>query len=75
MKRVMIVNKADIVKDMRGLTGSGFITRIELAKYMGTNSPKSVDRYLTELERIDNKYYFIPDVAESILSRRGCRNG
>lgn len=67
------MNKADLIKDIRGSTGSGFITRIGLARYMGASSPKSVDRYLVDLERVDGKYYFIPDVAESIIIHKGLR--
>ena len=64
------MNKQEIVRTFRSITGAVFITRKQLADLMGMKDPHGVDRYLKGLERIDNKYYFIPDVAEVLISRR-----
>lgn len=61
------MTKTELVKSMQAHTGSGFITRIQLAGYMGYKNPTSVAKYLHGLERVDKKY-FIPDVADSILT-------
>lgn len=68
------MNKSELVKDMKSATGSGFITRIELARYMGFSCPKGVDKYLQPLQRVDDKRYFIGDVADAILMHGGYRN-
>lgn len=36
---------------------------------MGVKDPKNVDKYLFGLERVDEKYYFIPDVASALKER------
>ena len=68
------MTKKDLVADMKKhVDGASFITLTGLQKYMGVRSHHSVDRYITGLERINNRYYFIPDVADSILSSGGVR--
>lgn len=58
--------KSEIVKDMKSfMKGASFITRLDLARYMGYGSPKSVDRYIRGLEKVGGAY-FIPEVAENI---------
>ena len=64
--------KSEIAKDMKSATGSSFITRSELKKYMGCKDIKTVDKYLEGLERVSGKYYFIPDVAESLKRHATC---
>ncbi len=63
------MNKSELVRDMKSYCGSAFITKQKLAAYMGIKDPHGVSRYLYDLERIDGKYYFIPDVAEVLKSR------
>jgi hypothetical protein len=46
----------------KSVDGASFITRIELARFLGYKDPHYVDRYLHGLPRI-NKKYFIGDVA------------
>lgn len=60
------MTKTELVKSMQSYVGSSFITRIQLAGYMGYKNPSSVAKYLYGLERIDKKY-FIPDVADQLL--------
>ena len=61
------MNAKKIETDIKQFVGGGFITRQQLARYMGRRDPHSVDRYLVDLERVNGKYYFIPDVAETLI--------
>lgn len=65
------MTKAELTADIRRACGGGFITRKQLAEYFGRACPKSIDKYLDGLDRINGKYYFAGDVAESILKYRG----
>lgn len=62
------MTKTELTKAMQGFAGSSFITRAQLANFMGYKNPVSVDRYLYSLERIDSKY-FIPDVAGELMQK------
>lgn len=58
--------KASLSEDGEPVKGAPqFITRMQLAEYMGYRDPHSVDKFLSGLERIA-KLYFIPDVVEKI---------
>lgn len=58
----------DIERDMRAsVSGAGFISKGELARYLGQKNPDRVKEYLQDAFRLPNtKKYFIPDVAQSI---------
>lgn len=61
------MNKREIAKEMQKACGGAmFITRQQLAGFLGRKKPDSVDRYLVGLERID-KMYYIPDVVENLM--------
>lgn len=60
------MNKAELVKDLKSYANSGFITRKKFADYMGVSDAHNVDKYLSGLDRVNGKYYFIPDVAENL---------
>ena len=62
------MTKKEIIDDLKRYTGSGFVTRKELAAYMGYRSVASVDAFIAGLPRID-KRYFIPDVAELMIMK------
>lgn len=48
-----------------------FITETQLAACMGMKSASYVKKtFLSGLECVDGKYYFIPDVAAVLISRR-----
>lgn len=64
------MTKTEIAADLKKYCGGSFITRTELAKFMGYASPKRVDRFLDGLDRISGTRYFIGDVAERILMYR-----
>ncbi len=63
------MNKQELVKDLKNYAGSSFLTRQNFAKYMGIKNPQNIDKYLRGLERVDGKYYFIPDIAEALKAR------
>lgn len=62
------MNKSELVKDIKAFTGSGLITRKQLADYCGKRDPHGVDRFLYGLVPIDKRYYFIPDVVDSLMN-------
>ena len=66
------MNKQEIVRRLEQTTQTqGFITASQFARFMGrTNISKCKDKYLAELERVDGKYYFIPDVAAVLMKHR-----
>lgn len=65
------MTKQELTADLRRCCGgASFITRTELAKYLGYSCPKRVDRYLQGLERVSKTKYFIPDVSESLIRYR-----
>lgn len=63
------MNKRELEADMRRFVGNdgGFITISGIANYIGVKSHHSVDKYVNGLERINGKYYFIPDVADQMM--------
>ena len=65
------MTKTELSNDLRRHGGgSGFITRKQLADYFGVSEPRAIDKYLDGLEKVSNKYYFISDVSEKILTFR-----
>ena len=69
------MNKRELEADMRRFVGNdgGFITISGIANYIGVKSHHSVDKYVIGLDRINGKYYFIPDVADSMLKLGGVK--
>jgi hypothetical protein len=63
------MDKRELVSDMRRYCGGSFITRKKLADYMGVKDPKNIDKYIRGLERVEGKYYFVPDVASSLKGK------
>lgn len=65
------MTKQELTADLRrNCNGASFITRTELASYLGYSCPKRVDKYLQGLERVSKTRYFIPDVAAKVISYR-----
>lgn len=61
------MKRSDLISDMKQYVGGGgFITRQGLANYLGIKDPHSIDRHLNGLERVNRKYYFIPDVVDAL---------
>lgn len=63
------MDRAELIRDMKQFSKSSFITKKKLADYMDISDPQYVQKYVADLERVDNKYYFIPDVASVMKSR------
>lgn len=71
---LMVMTKRELIADMKqSVGGGGFITLSGLQKYIGVKHHHSVDKYVNGLERINGKYYFIPDVADSMLRTGGVK--
>lgn len=45
----------------------------DLLKYLGVKSRHTVEKYIYGLERINNRYYFVLDVADSMLRTGGVK--
>lgn len=69
------MTKKELETDMRRFVGNdgGFITISGIANYLGVRSHHSVDKYVIGLDRLNGKYYFIPDVADSMLRLGGVK--
>ena len=70
----MVMTKKELVADMKhAVNGSSFINRTDLMKYLGVGSHHTVEKYLHGLERLNNRYYFVPDVAEQMIRLGGVK--
>lgn len=69
------MNKKELINDMKQYCGAGFISKTQLASYMGYKSSNSVTPYLHGLLSIDRRY-FIPEVADRLLlHKKGAKDG
>lgn len=70
------MKRQEIIRTMEKVSGSqGFITSTQFAKVMGVKTADHVKKkYLTGLECIEGKYYFIPDVVTKIMNDRSVSN-
>ena len=59
------MTKTELEKDMKKAVGSSFISKTELASYLGYKKADSVQSIVKGLTRL-NKKYFVPEVAERI---------
>lgn len=64
------MTKNELTTELKRFCGGAFITRQQLAIFMGYSSPKRVDRFLQGLDRISGTRFFVPDVAERIIQFR-----
>lgn len=62
------MTKSDLVKTMTASTGGYFITKTQLAKFIGAKRSETVRQYVEDLPVLNNKYYFIPEVAERMMA-------
>lgn len=60
------MERQDLIRDMKSYVQGSFFTRQKLANYMNIKNPQNVDKYLKGLEKVDGKYYFIPDLATKL---------
>lgn len=61
------MTKTELIKDMKEHVHAGFITRQQLAGFMGKKDPHRVDKYLRDIQPVSGKDYFIRDVADQIM--------
>lgn len=67
------MKRSDLVADLRRYCGGGgFITRQGLAAYLGYADPHRVDYLLSGLGRVNNKLYFIGDIADALKGGESC---
>lgn len=59
------MKRQELEKDMREAVGGAFITKKQLASFMGYSKVDSIKKYLIGLEKVGVKYY-VPDVARRI---------
>lgn len=64
------MNRKELINDMKQYCGAGFISKKQLAAYMGYKSVNSVSPYLDGIMSIDRRY-FIPEVADRLLGFKG----
>lgn len=66
------MTKQDIIRRFeRETQGQAFITATQMAKLLGvTDTYKVKKKYLSGLEAINGKLYFIPEVAEKLMEMR-----
>ena len=62
------MTKKELVDAMTATTGSHFITKKQLAVFMGVKRSETVGQYVKDLPATNLKYYFIPDVADQIIA-------
>lgn len=58
------MTKDDLVRAMVINTGAHFITKTQLATFVGVKRSETISKYVNDLPVFNKKYYFIPDVAE-----------
>lgn len=56
----------EIERDMKKFIGCSFITKRELATYLGYKKTDSIENVVKGLKQF-NKKYFVPEVAERII--------
>lgn len=59
------MERRELIRSMEKYTGCGFITRNQVAGFMGKKDPHSIDKYIHGLPKVGQSY-FIPDVATSL---------
>lgn len=62
------MTKTELVTAMTTSAGGYFITKTQLARFMGFKRSETVGQYVEDLPATNLKYYFIPDVANRILA-------
>ena len=66
------MKSSEVKKEMMMFVdGGSFITCTQLTQFLGCKDNKTVkNNYLVGLERVSNKFYFIPDVVQRLMDRR-----
>ncbi len=63
------MTKQEVIRALEKVSDSqGFVTATQFAKFMGIKTSTYAEkRFLSDLECVDGKYYFIPDIATAIM--------
>lgn len=61
------MERRELIYAMEKFAGASFISRNELARFLGYKDPHSVDKYIRGLPRLENRY-FVNDIATVIQS-------
>lgn len=66
------MNYSEVKKELeRSIDGSSFCTLQQVVRFMGLKNPDRVKKtYLDGLDRVNGKFYFVPDVARRLCERR-----
>ncbi len=64
------MNKQELIREIKKSAESeGFITASQFARFIGvSNVSQCKYKYLSGLDKVDDKYYFIPDVATVLMN-------
>jgi len=68
------MTKQEIIRDIKNSTGKSFLNISELADYFGVGREKIRSEVVAGLEYYEQgkgKKYFVNDIADRIMSRRG----
>jgi hypothetical protein len=63
------MTKSQLIKMLQQSGGSVFITKKGVAEAFGIKDVHNVSPMLSGLPKVNNKYYYIPEVAEALLAR------
>lgn len=61
------MNKAELIKAMHDQEGAYFITKTNLATFVGVKRSETISKYVDDLPVFNKKYYYIPDVVEKMM--------
>lgn len=62
------MTKEDLVKAMTASAGGYYITKTQLARFIGAKRSETVRQYVEGLAVLNKRYYFIPDVVERMMA-------
>lgn len=62
------VTKEELIKRMVDREGGYYITKTQLARFIGAKRSETVRQYVEDLPVLNRRYYFIPDVAERMMA-------
>ena len=62
------MTKEELMEAMSDQTGGYFITKTQLAKFIGVKRTDVVGKYVRDLKPFNKRYYFIPEVAERMIA-------
>lgn len=61
------MERREVIRTLERYSGCSFITRKQVAQFMGYKDAHSVDPMLVGIDRVGKGLMFIPDVADRIM--------